>query len=41
MNIISINLLQDAEAVTDSLALMLQEESSMSFLKFYSRAGCS
>ncbi|MDX1590507.1 MAG: MotA/TolQ/ExbB proton channel family protein [Balneolaceae bacterium] len=39
MNIISINLLQDAEAVTDSLALMLQEESSMSFFEILQQGG--
>lgn len=39
MNIISLFLLQVAEAETDSLALMLQEESSMSFLEILQQGG--
>ncbi|PWN07921.1 MotA/TolQ/ExbB proton channel family protein [Rhodohalobacter mucosus] len=39
MNIISLFLLQVAEAETDSLALMLQEESSMSFFEILQQGG--
>jgi biopolymer transport protein ExbB len=39
MNIISFFLLQDSEAVTDSLAQMLQEESSMSFFEILQQGG--
>lgn len=39
MNIISLFLLQVAEADTDSLALMLQEESSMSFFEILQQGG--